>query len=77
MTMTPKITVGTRVRYYQPGVNGILASWSGRPSPAASDGELRTVTVTKVTHDSATGMTFYDTAEGVMLEASDIREALS
>jgi hypothetical protein len=75
--MTPKITFGTRVRYYQPGVNGILASWSGRPSPAASDGEMRTVTVTKVTHDEDTWTTYYDTAEGVMLQDSDIREVLS
>ncbi len=66
------IEVGTQVRYYQPGIDGILSSWAGEPIRVYDDrGEIKTATVSKVTVEE--GITYYDTEEGVFLRDSDLR----
>lgn len=66
------IEVGTQVRYYQPGLDGILSSWAGSSVRVGDPGgEVKTATVTKITVED--GTTYYDTEEGVMLMDSDLR----
>lgn len=73
--MEMQIAEGARVLYYQPGVDGILASWSGKPRPQKDPGSsLVEATITGVSCQF--GETHYTTAEGIILEASDIREVL-
>lgn len=66
----PRYPVGSVVRYWQPGVDAILASWSGQRG-RASDGKLVEVTITRVLSDE--GGTFYETDKGVLLSDADIR----
>jgi hypothetical protein len=67
------IKKGTRVLYWQPGVDAILASWSGKRG-RPSDGTLVEATIAGVATDE-TG-TYYTTETGMMLMDSDIREVL-
>jgi hypothetical protein len=75
---TPKpkvIKKGTKVVYFQPGLDGILSNWAKEPIRVGDPGgELKTVTVKKVARDGYD--TYYYTEEGVMLTDSDIREVL-
>ena len=74
--MTNEIGPGTRVCYYQPGIDEILGSWAKKPIRVVGDvGDLRVATVTKVSRDDERA--YYDTEEGVLLTDSDIREVLA
>jgi hypothetical protein len=63
--MKTKYKEGDRVIYWQPGVDGILASWSGK---ASNDGEEVEATIKEVKPSG-----YYITTEGMMLNDSDIR----
>ncbi len=71
-----EIKAGSVVRYYQPGIDGILSSWAGSRTRVVGDsGSLETVTVTKVSNDGT--MNYYETDSGVLLTDTDIREVIS
>lgn len=80
MSATKEIKKGTRVKYFQPGLDEILTRWSGKRTRMGDPGgSLKEAIITKVVRDrtSAGMQTFYYTKEGVMLTDSDIRETLS
>jgi hypothetical protein len=63
--MSVQITAGDTVRYFQPDVEGILASWSGKPG---GGGEVRSAVIAEVLSDG-----FYKTTDGIVLAAGDLR----
>lgn len=69
----PTYAVGDRVVYFQPGIDAILASWSGRRAPRnpSDPGEEKLATIKAISVDSTS--TYYDTVEGVLLTDADIR----
>lgn len=78
--MEPTYKPGTRVRYYQPGIDEILSSWAGEKVRVSGDrGNLKEVTIKSAEYaEMSEGSQWVYEVEGetLILCDSDIREVV-